>query len=334
MNDICIIGHPSKLGGADTELDHQIYVWQALGLKVHILHTGQIDSNLKVMHMEERGCIIHEPRKWSDCKNMVCISYCNGEFLKNIREVKQYAKSIIWVNCMCWAFDKERESISEGLIDWCLYQTEHGQKKLQEALNPLKFKSHVLPPYFHADGFPFMASRPADKFRFCRISREDQDKFNKSQFWIYETMTAPVLKEGVVLGFNDTIQSKIGLPPNWIKCYRAGAVDVHEVYKNADYFIMAADTYENLPRVGFEAMASGCVLIVDNRGGWCELVSHKQTGFLCNNEREFVYYASRAAFEPTECSLFRSNARDLLTTNWGMKKSIDRWAEFFSLVDK
>ena len=40
MLDICVIGYPSRVGGADTELDHQIRVWQALGVKVHLIHTG------------------------------------------------------------------------------------------------------------------------------------------------------------------------------------------------------------------------------------------------------------------------------------------------------
>ncbi|HQX51388.1 MAG TPA: hypothetical protein PLR25_15845 [Planctomycetaceae bacterium] len=40
MEQICVIGYLSRLGGADTDLDHQIHVWRALGLEVHLLHTG------------------------------------------------------------------------------------------------------------------------------------------------------------------------------------------------------------------------------------------------------------------------------------------------------
>ncbi len=47
MKEICVIGYPSRLGGADTELDHQIRVWQALGLQVHLIHTGPLDDNLR-----------------------------------------------------------------------------------------------------------------------------------------------------------------------------------------------------------------------------------------------------------------------------------------------
>ena len=45
-------------------------------------------------------------------------------------------------------------------------------------------------------------------------------------------------------------------------------------------------------------MASGSVLIVDNRGGWRQMVEHGKTGWLCSNERDFIYYASKMACEP------------------------------------
>ena len=68
MEEICVIGYPSHIGGADTELDHQIHVWQSLGLKVHLFHTGPLDENLKAMKLEERGCVVHTPCDWGACK--------------------------------------------------------------------------------------------------------------------------------------------------------------------------------------------------------------------------------------------------------------------------
>ena len=45
-------------------------------------------------------------------------------------------------------------------------------------------------------------------------------------------------------------------------------------------------------------MASGSVLIVDNRGGWRQMVEHGKTGWRCGSERDFIYYASKMACEP------------------------------------
>lgn len=334
MNQIAVIGHPSKVGGADTELDHQIRVWQALDIKVHIIHTGDLDANLKAMNMAKRGCRIHKPRDWKACRGMPVISYCNDQFLANIEPIREHASHVFWVNCMSWLFPDEIKAHKKGMIDWFIYQTDRvfqlNEPKLRE-INP-KFKGAVVKPYFHADDFPYTKERESDRFRFCRISREDADKFHEAQLWVYETMVAPVLKAGVVLGINDQILQKFGALPNWIEGHRVGAIPVQRVYKRAHAFIQMADPgqTENLPRVGFEAMASGSVLCVDNRGGWQQQVVHGQTGFLCRDQREFAYYASRLAFEPGERFTMAESARDHLNSEWGMEAAKKHWSDFFN----
>lgn len=334
MDKICVIGFPSRVGGADTELDHQIYCWQALGLQVHLIHTGPLDANLRAMRMEERGCIVHEPADWSACRNMHVISYCNGDFLKHLPRIKALARSTTFVNCMTWLFDAEREAHRQGLIDHFLYQTEHARLRVQDELVTINPRFHWLQvrPYFHQADFPFVEQRPNDLFRFGRISRDDADKFHPSQKWVYETMVAPVLKSGIILGINDKIRAKIGTEPNWIKAYPAGGLKPQELYAHAACIIQMSETYENLPRIGFEAMASGSLLIVDDRGGWRELVQHKQTGFLCRDEREFVYYASRAAFETEERRQMVAAAQDWLDTNWGLEQAKVEWSRFFNAI--
>jgi len=338
-NEICVIGHPSRVGGADTELDHQIRVWTAMGIKVHIIHTGMIDENLKSMRLEDRGCILHEPRDWSKCRGMHVISYCNGEFLDNIADIRQYASRISWVNCMTWLFEKEKEAHRNGYIDTFIYQTDHAREKVQQDLiniNP-DFNWAKIRPYFHAEDFPYHGdTRPDNKFRFGRISRDDADKFNAGQFWIYETMVAPKDKYGFVLGIKDDIRVKCGgegwKEPDWIKCFPAGGMSAQELYRHSECIIQACDTYENLPRVAFEAMASGSLLIVDNRGGWKEQIIHGETGYLCNDAREFVYYASRAAYETKERKQMIRNARDWLDFNWGIEKAKEEWGRFLGAV--
>lgn len=70
------------------------------------------------------------------------------------------------------------------------------------------------------------------------------------------------------------------------------------LYKHCQIVLQPTDTTENWPRVGFESMASGSVLVVDNRGGWRQMVEHGKTGWLCDHERDFIYYASKMAYEP------------------------------------
>ncbi|WP_430454579.1 glycosyltransferase [Rhodopirellula europaea] len=302
IDEICVVGFPSRLGGADTELDHQIRVWQHLGLKVHLIHTAQLDHNCHLMRMSERGCVIHAPCDWNACTGKHVISYCNAGFLENLEEISSKAKSTTFVNCMTWLFEKEKDCHRRGLIDFFVYQTDHAMDKVAHDLRTLNpnYRPHKIKPYFHLDEFPMIDGRDEDTFRFGRLSRSDPAKFHPSQLWIYEAMVAPVLKSGVMLGVDAGIRAKIGHEPDWIRAYPPGELSAQEVYRHSHCIIQATETYENLPRIGFEAMASGCLLIVDDRGGWRELVQHGKTGFLCSDERAFVYYSSRAAYESNE----------------------------------
>jgi len=335
---ITIVGHPSKLGGADTELDHQIRVWQELGLHVQILHTGKIDANLKAMKMEERGCTILEPRKWQACEGTHVISYCNSEYLENIQAIRSHALSTTFVNCMTWLFPKEKEVMEKGLIDYNLYQRQGVMDinlPLLQQINPA-LQGFVVKPYFHNEDFPFIPpdQRNYERFRFGRIHRADTGKFRTDTKWIYETMVSPVLKEGIILGINQNCENKTGKFQDWITCYDCGAISQQEFYKRVNVIIQPCDVghTENLPRIAFEAMSSGVPLIVDNKGGWPELVKHGETGWLCNNEREFSYYSSRMAYEREEYLKMMNNGRKWLQEHWSMDAAKKNWTKFFKHI--
>lgn len=332
ISDLCIIGHPSRLGGADTELDHQIHCWQAMGVTVHVCPTGDLDDNLRGMKLKERGCLYHAPCDWPSLEGLHCISFCNGEFLKQLPEIKRYARTTTFVNCMTWNFDKELEMQERGLIDFHLYQTEHAFEHVRKKLQPLgNYRPLMFQPYFHAAEFPFIESRPDDRFRFGRISRGDADKFGTRQLWIYETMTAPVLKHGLIVGWDHRAEQKFGRKPDpYVEVYPEGGWTQSDFYRFCDAIIMTTDTFENLPRVGFEAMASGSLLVVDNRGGWTMQVEDGRTGWLCRDDREFVYKASRCAFEKEERRTMGVAARDMLEAAWGLASATQSWEQVFA----
>jgi glycosyltransferase involved in cell wall biosynthesis len=336
MEELCVVGHPSYLGGADTELNHQILCWLAMGKKVHICHTGELDNNCLAMGLEARGCVYHTPREWSSLEGFDCISFCNSEFLKELPEIVKYARSTTFVNCMTFNFEAEVEMQKRGMIDFHLYQTRHAfdrvSKRLQDGnvYRPLMFQ-----PYFHSEHFPYHDRRPSDHFRFGRISRPDPAKFHRSQLWIYETMTSPMPKAGLVMGWSEEVQRKFGRNAEpYIATVSVGWISSSEFYRFCDAVIMTTDTYENLPRVGFEAMASGSVLVVDRRGGWESLVDSGKTGWLCENERDFVYRASRLAHEVGERESFRIAAKEKLDREWGMQAAMDSWDRIFKEWDK
>lgn len=340
INSLGVVGHPSRLGGADTELEHQIILWRDMGIEVYICHTGEFDDNniLKVKKdMEDIGCKYLNPRSWKELEGLDVISFCNGHFLEALPEIKKYARTTTFANCMTWNFDKELEMQEKNLIDFHIYQTQHQFNKVHIKLKKLgsKYRGLFFNPYFHAINFPFIErNNQKDFFRFGRISRGDADKYGKNQVWIWETMTAPVLKSGLVLGWDDRARKKLGDLPPYVNGLEEGAITQQEFYKQCDVIIMTTDTFENLPRIGFEAMSSGSLLVVDNRGGWQILVEDGKTGWLCKDDREFVYKASRSAFEKNESEQMRINAKNKLDQKWGKESSIESWSNIFKEWEK
>ena len=337
IKDIAIVGHPGWCGGACTELDHQIICWQAMGIKVHICHAEDLTEGYLSLGMESRGCIYHESRDWKSLKDMHVISFCSRGFLDNVEEIRKYARTTTFANCMTWTFPQEEEACKKGLIDFFLYQSDHQLEKVHDKLkginsnyNPVRFK-----PYFFAKEFKYEEERDHDFFQFGRLSREDPSKFNKKQFWIYDQIKAPLPKKGIILGWRDTIGDKFpeGVP-SYIRTLPMGGMSQGNFYNFADFLIVASDTFENLPRIGFEAMASGSILIVDNRGGWKTLIEDGKTGCLCDTPDDFVQKATELAYDEKKRKDIRRAARAKLDKEWGIEASMESWDNVFKQIEK
>jgi glycosyltransferase involved in cell wall biosynthesis len=190
-------------------------------------------------------------------------------------------------------------------------------------------------PYFDSTEFPFVAERENEFFGCGRISRQDADKYAAETLHIYEYFVSPRLKRGIFLGFDSRSEEKIGTPYDWIRT----AVDHTEVsqqefYRHCEIVLQPMDTTENWPRVGLEAMSSGSVLIVDNRGGWRQMVTHGETGWLCDDPRDFIYYASKMAYEKELRAEMAERARARCAELSGLERSIESWREFFELLEQ
>ena len=362
IKDICAIGHPGNLGGADSELSHQIKCWQKMGIKVHLVPTI-LDSNCNT----KNGCTYHTKLDWKSLKGMHCISFCNSIFLKNIGEIKKYARTSSFVNCMTWNFPDEIAAASRGNIDFHLYQSDHqmtmvGRKlKVYPDYRPLRFK-----PYFHQQDFPYTADRNNEKFQFGRISRGDAQKFAHYQVKIYEDFESELKKSAIILGWDRRGKTKIygktptfqkrpektirqrrhtrvrsyqykrsqGDLPTWIKGIKEKGITQQDFYKFADVMIQASDTFENLPRVGFEAMSSGSILVVDDRGGWRVQVEDGKTGFLCKDQKQFTERSTWIANHPDQRDEMRQAAKDKLEQDWGIEESMKSWELVFKEWEK
>lgn len=336
-----INGFPSLYGGAGTELHHQIIVWLHMGIDVHIIPTGDGSKNEDLyLEMIKLGVHIHAPNDWTVLEEGdPIIGFCNGEFLNNIPAIRKRTKRTIFVNCMTWLFNKEKELMKEGQIAMFLYQNEAVRQVHMPELKHLNDDKAIsfmtFKPYFHNEVFPFIPERSDEFFGCGRISRQDADKFAANTLHIYEYFVSPVWKKGLFLGFDHRSAQKIGTPYEWIRTARdQREFSQQDFYKHCKIVLQPTDTTENWPRIGFESMASGSVLIVDNRGGWRQMVQHGKTGWLCNNARDFIYYASKMAYEPNLRNDMAEAARLRGLELGGLEASAASWAEVFEAINK
>jgi glycosyltransferase involved in cell wall biosynthesis len=353
IKELCVIGHPSFCGGADTELLDQIKCWNKMGIKVYICHTGPLTPYQNKLNMEkEYGCKYLNSRRWDEVAGFHCISFCNGEFLSNLKYIKRFAKSTTFVNCMTWNFQKEIQCQHDGLIDFHLYQTSHAYEKISTKLANLgTYRPLFFKPYFDQTQFPFYKNRPNDHFRFGRISRCDLSKYHSDQIEIYDKIESPVSKSGIILGWDNRVRDRFHISiqhitfqnkdniqssfyKNYIQLFKEGSISQQEFYQFCDVMIMSSDTFENLPRVGFEAMSSGTILVVNNRGGWQLQVEDGKTGFVCNSTQEFIERSSLLARNQNLKEELRIAAKNKLDKEWGLEESIKSWEQIFSEWEK
>ena len=341
MERIFVYGFPGLYGGAGTELHHQIIAWQHLGLKVHLIPTNEgFPREPLFEEMIRRGVKVHLPHDFRVLEpEDAILGFCNAEFLAKLPEIIQRTRRTVFLNCMTWLFDKEKECMARGEIGMFLYQNENvRQKHMPElrALNPdAEARFLTFRPYFENSLFPYVEERSQEHFGCGRISRQDADKFAANILHIYEYFVSPKWKRGLFLGFDQRSEAKIGTPFDWIKT-AADQTEVSqaEFYQHCEIILQPSDTTENWPRVGFEAMASGSVLIVDNRGGWQQMVRHGETGWLCDHERDFIYYASKMAYEPNLRREMAERAREHGQHLGGLEASVESWKAVFEELDR
>ena len=340
LKKVFVHGFPGLYGGAGTELHHQIIAWRHMGLEVHLIPSWDYHMEPLYEEMVRLGVIMHAPCDWGALEpGDPVLGFCNAEFLDNLPAIRRRTRRTVFVNCMTWLFEKEKQRMAEGMIAMFLYQNEEVRRKNMPVLRSLNDSSSIrfmsFRPYFHNTAFPLMQERPQDWFGCGRISRQDADKFAGNTLLVYEYFVSPVPKRGLFLGFDHRSEEKIGRPFDWIRTARdQNEVSQQEFYRHCHIVLQPSDTTENWPRVGFEAMASGSVLVVDNRGGWRQMVEHGKTGWLCDHDRDFIYYASRMAYEPNLRADMAEAARLRGLELGGLAASVASWEEVFAAIEQ
>lgn len=346
MPKLFVYGFPGLYGGAATELRHQIHCWRAMGQEVEIIPSmiGHEGEPLRD-EMMQIGVRIHETNQFEVIeKDDAIINFCSKEYLENLPEIKKFTDRTIFVNCMTFMFTKnngftyernEGWNHAHGNIAFSLYQREqvrdlHKRIFRSEYGSRAKF-IHFSPYYWNTHSFDPV--RNFERFSIGRISRQDSDKFTKNLWHIWEYIVSPKFKRGLCLGWDDRSAQLCGPAPDWVEAYQDHKqFSTQRFWAETNIIVQPTQTNENWPRIGFEAMYSGVPLVVDRRAGWNYMVEHGVTGFLCNHERDFIYYASKLAYEP-ECRIAMANAAYAHAERLGsFEVASASWSEVFNLI--
>ena len=126
-----------------------------------------------------------------------------------------------------------------------------------------------------------------------------------------------------------------GKPPDWVETFHdQKALPQQEFYRRCHIVLQPTDTTENWPRIGFEAMASGSVLIVDKRGGWEQMIEHGRTGWLCESPGDFIACATKMAWEPHYREDMAAAARERGLALGGLEASQESWRQVFDVIEE
>ncbi len=344
LKNLFVIGYPSHLGGADTELWHVLRLWRRFGLDVRLIPTwrasGEIRGRCDALDIETvqvKGP--DDLGEVPDLAGSTVISFCNGEFLKSADVFRSLGCRVIWAGCMTWMFPAERKHYAEyGPFDAYVFQSEFQKSKLLPQLAEFNVgdeRCFHIPGAIDADQFPFqpLAHQPNSDFVVGRLARPDLDKWSSNTWAIYQAIPY-ARRRARLMGWNDRLAGKLGQPPEWAEVLSPCAEPADQFLATLHCLLaVSGGAQENWPRVGLEAMAAGVPLVVQNEWGWREMIDHGRTGYLASTDAELAYYSARLAMDEDHRMAIISNARRALVAQLAPPNELwSRWTRLFESI--
>ena len=340
-HEIWVAGYPSFFGGADTELDHNIDLWVANAVEVHLVPMSSwCDPAMRAL-CDARGCVTHayEPGIF---RGRTVVSFCNGEFLEALPRIVEQGRPrrVVWFNCMTWTFPHEVAAHANGWIDLHGFVSQYQRGMLKpglEAHRPVRELEGYRPFYSLANtsqGLSFEYRQPRDWFAVGRVSRDDPGKFADDTWNIFYKVCAPVPTKVFMLGYGELAHARCGPAPDGLdwQTWTPNAIPVRELYEKLHAVIhKTGGSRESYCRVVPEAYAAGVPLVVEDDFAFPELIEDGVTGYLCKSSDEMSFRASELAFDEAKRKRVIFAAHDRLR---GEIASAERcWPAWRDLLD-
>lgn len=341
VRPIFVIGYPSYLGGADTELWHTIKLWRSKGIPVNLIPTWHAQAEWReklsaiganTIELGGSGGLKEVP----GLAGSTVISFCNGEFLNHVETFRKLDCTLVWVNCMTWVFPKEIEHYEKhGLFDAYVFQSAFQRESIQARLKEFDLgdeQCFQIRGAFAVEEFPFnpLPHRQGKPFVMGRIARPDLDKWSSNLWPIYSAVQY-TQKQARVMAWDHRLTQKCGPPPGWAEALAANAETSRNFLESLHCMLpVNGGAKENWPRSGLEAMASGVPVVAQNEWGWQEMIEHGVTGFLGNDDCELAHYAAMLAHDEELRMQIAAQARQRLIDELAHPETIaEKWLQMY-----
>jgi glycosyltransferase involved in cell wall biosynthesis len=191
----------------------------------------------------------------------------------------------------------------------------------------IRIPSPLMTDEYQYNPFPHNVAEP---FKIGRLSRPDPAKFTSNMWEVYGKIKTNI--RVYLMGWSDSVQNVVGLPPVWAECHPAGHMLVQKFMDNIHCMVQVGRVPENRPRSCLEAMACGVPVVAPADSGWKELIIHGETGFLCNSPEEMSHYIAKMADDEEYRLNIARNAADRLSVVASESSIASQWIDLFEAV--
>jgi glycosyltransferase involved in cell wall biosynthesis len=181
----------------------------------------------------------------------------------------------------------------------------------------------IIPNYVQCDLFSPNKSKPPSPKRICFVGRLDEQKNLFALLKAIKNLDV----ELIIVGsgpLGERLQEEVRrnrLPVNFL-----GNVlhqQLPEILNSAGLFILPS-LYEGHPKVLLEAMACGLPVIGTEVPGIRELITHRETGYLCGTSSEEIREGIKGLlFNRDLCSSMGNNARDFVKEHFALERIVE-----------
>jgi len=202
------------------------------------------------------------------------VSFCHTHLLHNLAEFRSLGCRVVWSPCMSYTTVDETKAFREAPPDVIHFQSRFQETRLRGDYEELGCRRFVrIPGVFEPLEYRPRPRTP-DGFLVGRLARACRTKWRHDLWGILgdAKRRVPELRAWCQ-GWSQDLEQHLGPPPVWAKVFHSGVIATEDFLRRCHVLVCPNwCVAENWPRVGLEAMSAGVPLVVDDEGGWPEMV--------------------------------------------------------------